>query len=65
MHLLNGYKFERQKRERKFYPLNLAVDSAINIKIDSELKVEAQKIAKELGISLSGVIKLYLKQFIG
>ncbi|MDP3997502.1 MAG: hypothetical protein Q8P73_03310 [bacterium] len=37
---------------------------AINIKVDSVVKEEAQKVAKELGFSLSGVINAYLKEFL-
>tara|TARA_Y100000310_G_scaffold316268_1_gene367759 strand:- start:1054 stop:1329 length:276 start_codon:yes stop_codon:yes gene_type:complete len=36
----------------------------INIKADKEVKEEAQKVAKELGLPLSTVINAYLKQFI-
>ncbi|MBI4090596.1 MAG: type II toxin-antitoxin system RelB/DinJ family antitoxin [Candidatus Komeilibacteria bacterium] len=36
----------------------------INIKADKEVKEQAQKIAKELGLPLSTVINASLKQFI-
>lgn len=36
----------------------------INIKADKEIKRKAQKIADELGLSLSAVINAYLRQFI-
>jgi len=36
----------------------------INIKADREIKKKAQKIADELGLSLSAVINAYLRQFI-
>lgn len=36
----------------------------INIKADKEVKEEAQKIAKDLGLPLSGVINAFLKDFI-
>jgi len=36
----------------------------INIKTDIEVKKEAQKIAADLGLSLSGVINGFLKQLI-
>lgn len=36
----------------------------INIKADPEVKIKAQKIARELGMPLSTVINAYLKQFI-
>ncbi|PIS05110.1 MAG: hypothetical protein COT81_03000 [Candidatus Buchananbacteria bacterium CG10_big_fil_rev_8_21_14_0_10_42_9] len=38
--------------------------SIINIKADKEVKENAQKTAKELGLPLSTVINAYLKQFI-
>jgi addiction module RelB/DinJ family antitoxin len=38
--------------------------TVINIKADREVKISAQKLAKELGLSLSAVINAYLKQFI-
>ena len=36
----------------------------INIKTDKEVKENAQKIARELGLPLSTVINAYLKEFI-
>ena len=36
----------------------------INIKADREVKQNAQKIAEELGLSLSAVINAYLKQLV-
>ena len=41
--------------------MNTAV---INIKVDPETKSKAQKIAEELGFSLSSVINGYLKQLV-
>ncbi len=41
--------------------MNTAV---INVKIDPKTKSQAQKIAEELGLSLSAVINGYLKQLI-
>ena len=38
--------------------------SMINIKADREVKQNAQKIAGELGLSLSAVINAYLKQLV-
>ncbi len=38
--------------------------TAINIKADKEVKKNAQKVADELGLSLSAVINAYLKQFV-
>ncbi len=38
--------------------------TVINVKTDKEVKEEAQRIAKELGIPLSTVINSYLKDFI-
>jgi len=36
----------------------------INFKTDADVKKEAQKIAKEMGISLSAVLNMYLKKFV-
>lgn len=36
----------------------------INIKADKEVKENAQKIAKDLGLPLSGVINAFLKEFV-
>jgi len=36
----------------------------INIKTDVSLKVEAQKIAKELGLSLSAILGYFLKELV-
>lgn len=38
--------------------------TVINVKTDREVKEEAQRIAKELGIPLSTVVNSYLKDFI-
>lgn len=38
--------------------------AAIYIKTESETKEKAQKVAKELGLSLSAVVNRYLKLFI-
>ncbi len=38
--------------------------TVINIKTDPEVKINAQKIAKELGIALSDVINASLRNFI-
>jgi len=38
--------------------------SVINLKIDPKTKKQAQKIADNLGLSLSTVIAAYLKQFV-
>ena len=40
------------------------VKTLLNIKTDREVKVEAQKIARELGLPLSTVVNAYLKEFI-
>lgn len=37
-------------------------DTVINIKLDAEVKDQAQAIADELGFSLSSLIRAYLKQ---
>ncbi len=36
----------------------------INIKVDANDKKKAQELAQELGVSLSGVMKMYLKDFL-
>jgi len=36
----------------------------INVKADKNVKEDAQKLAKELGLSLSAVVNAYLKQFV-
>ena len=38
--------------------------TVINIKTDKEIKQNAQKVAEELGLSLSTVINAYLRQFV-
>lgn len=38
--------------------------TVINIKTEKEVKKNAQKIAEDLGLSLSAVINAYLKQFV-
>lgn len=37
---------------------------SINIKTDPEVKIKAQQVAAELGLSLSGVVNGYLKQLV-
>ena|SRR3989344_1834146 len=41
--------------------MNTAV---VNVKVDPQVKKEAQKVAKDLGISLSGVINGFLRQMV-
>jgi DNA-damage-inducible protein J len=36
----------------------------INFKTDAQVKESAQAIAKEMGVSLSAVLNMYLKQFV-
>lgn len=38
--------------------------TSIHVKIESDIKMQAQKTAEELGLSLSAVMKALLKQFI-
>lgn len=38
--------------------------SIINVKTDKDVKRSAQRVAEELGLSLSTVINAYLKQFV-
>ena len=40
------------------------MNTVINIKTDLKVKKEAQKTAKELGLSLSAVLNAYLRQFV-
>ncbi len=40
------------------------MNTVINIKTDSKIKKAAQKTAEDLGLSLSGVINSYLRQFV-
>lgn len=44
------------------YSVNMK--SVINIKTDPETKEQAQKLAADLGVTLSTIINVYLKQFI-
>ena len=36
----------------------------VNVKTDPKVKKDAQKIASRLGLSLSGVVNVYLRQFV-
>lgn len=47
--------------DNNYTPMNKAV---INIKIDSQTKKQARKLAKAMGLSLSAVINRQLQQFI-
>jgi len=38
--------------------------TVINVKTEKEVKAHAQKLANEMGFSLSAVINAYLKQFV-
>jgi len=38
--------------------------TVINIKTDPKIKIHAQKIAADLGLSLSGILNAYLKQLV-
>ena len=40
------------------------IPSVISVKIDPKVKQQAQVVAKQLGISLSGIINAYLRQLI-
>ena len=40
------------------------VKTLLNIKTDTEVKAEAQHVARELGVPLSTIINAYLKEFI-
>lgn len=39
-------------------------NAIINVKVDTQTKEEAQKVAQEMGLSLSSVIKVKLREFI-
>ena len=40
------------------------MNTVINFRTDSKTKKAAQKIAHEMGLSLSDILKVYLKQFV-
>lgn len=40
------------------------MNTVINVKVDRSVKSKAKTIAKELGLNLSGVVNVYLRQFI-
>lgn len=40
------------------------MSSVLNVKIDPKVKIKAHKIAAELGLSLSGVVNVYLRELI-
>ena len=40
------------------------MSAVINIKTDPEVKLKAQKVASGLGLSLSGVLNAYLREFV-
>lgn len=40
------------------------MNAVINFKTDAKIKKQAQKLAEDLGLSLSGVINSYLRQFV-
>lgn len=42
----------------------LGMKAAINIKADKKVKKEAQKLAEDLGLSLSAVVNASLKEFV-
>ncbi len=39
------------------------MDAVINFKTDKKVKKEAQQVAKQMGVSLSAVLNMYLNQF--
>lgn len=43
---------------------NSTTKTQINLKIDKKTKLEAQKLAKKLGLSLSSIVNASLNQFI-
>jgi len=42
----------------------LGMKTVINIKTDKDVKKNAQKVAEDLGFSLSAIINAYLRQFV-
>jgi len=44
-----------------YVKLSEIMKTLINIKTDRDVKISAQKLAKELGLSLSAVVNAYLK----
>ena len=40
------------------------MDAVINFKTDNQVKARAQKIAAGLGLSLSGILNVYLRDFV-
>ncbi len=46
------------------YILGYMNTEVINIKVDLKTKKEAQRIAKEMGLSLSAVLHAFLRQFV-
>lgn len=36
----------------------------VNVKVDQEVKLQAQRVAEDLGFTLSGVINAYLRQLV-
>lgn len=40
------------------------MNKILNVKIDPKVKTKAKKIAEDLGLTLSGVINAYLRQFV-
>ena len=50
------------KNSRCIYNVNMK--TVINIKTDKETKKKAQELAEELGVPLSTVINVYLRQFV-
>ncbi len=42
----------------------LGMKTVLNVKTDKEVKEEAQRVAKELGLPLSTVVNAYLKEFV-
>lgn len=40
------------------------MNKVLNVKVDQKVKTKAKKIAADLGLTLSGVINAYLRQFV-
>ncbi|HBU07474.1 MAG TPA: hypothetical protein DEB09_05335 [Candidatus Magasanikbacteria bacterium] len=38
--------------------------TVVNLKVDRDIKIKAQSLAKDFGLSLSAVLNVYLRQFV-
>lgn len=40
------------------------MSTVLNVKIDPKVKIKARRVADKLGLSLSGVVNVYLREFV-